>query len=189
MGEDVRAIRQDIAETRGRMGDTVEALSYKTDVKARAKDAVTDKRDAVVNRITDAREAIIGKAGDVTGAVSDAAPNPEDVKRTARRAASVAQQNPLGLAVGAAALGFLAGMVVPGTRFENEKIGEVADQVKDGIKETAAEALDHGKEVAGDAAQAAMETAKTSGQDHAQQLASTAGARVEETANSVQPGY
>ena len=37
-----------------------------------------------------------------------------------------AQDNPLGLAVGAAAVGFLAGLLVPVTQVENEKIGPMA---------------------------------------------------------------
>jgi len=37
MGEDPRAIRSEIEDTRERMGDTVDALAYKADVKSRAK--------------------------------------------------------------------------------------------------------------------------------------------------------
>ena len=43
MGEDPAAIRQEIEQTRERMGDTVDALGYKADVPARAKDSITDK--------------------------------------------------------------------------------------------------------------------------------------------------
>ena len=35
MGEDPRAIRSEIEDTRERMGDTVDALAYKADVKSR----------------------------------------------------------------------------------------------------------------------------------------------------------
>ena len=40
MGQDPGAIRQDIEQTRERMGDTVEALGYKTDVTGRAKEVL-----------------------------------------------------------------------------------------------------------------------------------------------------
>ena len=40
MGQDPREIRQDIEQTRERMGDTVEALGHKTDVTGRAKEAM-----------------------------------------------------------------------------------------------------------------------------------------------------
>jgi hypothetical protein len=41
MGEDPDMIRKDIEDTRERMGETVDALGYKADVKGRAKDSVT----------------------------------------------------------------------------------------------------------------------------------------------------
>ena len=60
----------------------------------------------------------------------------EQVKHGARQAVGVAQENPLGLAVGAVAVGFLAGMLIPRTRVEDEKLGPMADQVKEQVKET-----------------------------------------------------
>jgi uncharacterized protein DUF3618 len=41
MGEDPGEIREEIEDTRARMGDTVEAIGYKTDVKSRAADKVS----------------------------------------------------------------------------------------------------------------------------------------------------
>jgi hypothetical protein len=49
------------------------------------------------------------------------------------------------VAVGAIAVGFLAGMVIPSTRIENEKIGPMADHVKDQVKESGQEVLERGK--------------------------------------------
>ena len=48
MGETPDHIREDIEETRARMGDTVEAIGYKADVKSRMKDTIVEKKDAVV---------------------------------------------------------------------------------------------------------------------------------------------
>jgi len=107
MGEDPDRIREEIVQTRLEMGETVDALGYKADVKARAKDRVVGAKDRVV------------------GATPDAG----DVKQQARRARSVAQDNPLGLAVGAVAVGFLAGMLIPSTRVEDEKLGAMSDEV------------------------------------------------------------
>jgi hypothetical protein len=152
MGQDPDAIRAQIEDTRGQMGDTIEAIGYKTDVKSRARDKV--------NRV-------MGKANDAT-------PSGDDVKQGAQKAASVAQENPLGLAVGAVAAGFLAGMLIPSTSVEDEKLGPVADSVKEKAVETGQEALEHGKQVAQDVAQNAQETVRESGQQHAQELASSA---------------
>src|SRR3954462_11777406 len=151
MGQDPDAIRAQIEDTRGQMGDTIEAIGYKTDVKSRARDKV--------NRA-------MGKA-------SDATPSAGDVKQGAQKAAGIAQENPLGLAIGAVAAGFIAGMLIPSTSVEEEKLGPVAPDVKDKAIETGQEALDHGKQVAQDVAQSAQETARESGQQHAQALASS----------------
>jgi hypothetical protein len=161
MGQDPDMIRKDIEDTRDRMGDTVDALGYKTDVKARTGDKVNALKDKV------------------TGA----APSTDDVKGGARQAVGVAQENPLGLAVGAVAVGFLAGMLIPSTKVENEKLGPMADQVKDQIKDTGAEALEHGKAVASETASAAADAAKSTaqqeGQAHADELRETAASNAE----------
>ena len=112
--------------------------------------------------------------------VVGATPDTADVKHQARRAKSVAEENPLGLAVGALAVGFLAGMLIPATRVEDEKLGSMSDDVVDRIKETGQEALERGKQVAQDAAQ----TAKESGQEHASELKSTAQDHAQETART-----
>jgi gas vesicle protein len=163
MGQDPDAIRQDIEETRGHMGETIDAIGYKADVKSRAKESVTDRSDALKSKVS----GVMGKAGEAT-------PSSGEVKQGAQQAVGVAQENPLGLALGAVAVGFVAGMLIPSTRVEDEKIGPMADQVKDQVKETGQEALDRGKQVAQDVAQTAQETAKESGQQQAQELASSA---------------
>jgi ElaB/YqjD/DUF883 family membrane-anchored ribosome-binding protein len=174
MGEDPRTIREEIEETRERMGDTVDALAYKADVKTRAKESVSDKVENLKSKVTGAKDA-----------VSDATPDTGDVKHQARRTAGIAQENPLGLAIGAAALGFLAGMLVPSTRVEDEKIGPVADQVKEKAAETGQQALDHGRQVVQDVAEQAKETAKDSARDHAQGVADDARQAAQETREQV----
>ena len=181
MGEDPRAIRNEIEETRERMGDTVEALAYKSDVKSRAKDSVNEKVDNVKEKVVGVKDSVTGKASDVGGTVSDRTPDRAEVKQGAKQAVSVAQQNPVGLALGAVAVGFIAGMLIPSTSVEDEKLGPVADQVKDKAQETGQTALEHGKQVAQDVASTAKdagqqavaqttEAAKSSGQEHAQQV-------------------
>jgi len=166
MGEDPDRIRAEIEQTRAEMSETVDALGYKTDVKARAKDSIQDKKESVMGVASSAKERLVG-AGQTVG---DATPDSEQVKRQARRAKSVAQENPLGLAVGAVAVGFLAGMLIPSTRVEDEKMGSLSDDVIERAKETGQEALERGKQVAQDAA----ETAKDSGREHAEELKETA---------------
>jgi Protein of unknown function (DUF3618) len=114
MGQEPREIREEIEGTRARMGDTVEALGYKTDIKTRA------------------REKVSGAAGSAQEKVSGAA--------------GIAQENPLGLAIGSIAVGFLAGMLAPSTRVEDEKLGEASDQVIEKVRATAQEKAQDVKE-------------------------------------------
>lgn len=165
MGQDPEVIRQQIEQTRENMGETVDALGYKTDVKSRAKDSVSDKAGALRSKFSGA---------------SDAAPSTGDVKQGAKQAAGVAQENPIGLALAGVAVGFVAGMLVPSTRVEDEKIGALSDQVMDKVKETGGEALEHGKQVAQEAAQSAKETAQEKGQEHAEELRSSAEDKAQE---------
>jgi hypothetical protein len=185
MGQDPDAIRQDIEQTRAELSETVEAVGSKADVPSRAKEKVSEKMDSVKSKVSDtatrAKEAVAGtasRAGDsVSGAASrvgDATPSGGEVKQTTRQVAGLAKENPLGLAIGAAAIGFLAGLAVPSTRVEDEKLGPVADQVKDKVKETGQEALDRGKQVAQEVASTATETAKEKTQEHGQELADSA---------------
>lgn len=166
MAERQQEIEQNIEQTREEMGDTVDALSYKADVPGRMKGWVGDKKDAVVGKVTGAKDAVTGAASTVV----DKTPDGGQLKQGAGRAKSIAESNPIGLAIGGAAIGFIAGLFVPSTRVEDERIGEMADQVKDSAKETAQEAVEHGKQVAQAAAQSAGETVKEEGQSHAQEL-------------------
>jgi ElaB/YqjD/DUF883 family membrane-anchored ribosome-binding protein len=185
MGQEPDAIRQDIEQTRAEMSETVEAIGYKADVPARAKETVSETVDNVKAKVsgtaTRAKEAVTGStsratdaAGGTASRVAEATPSKGEVKQATRRAAGLAKENPLGLAIGAAAIGFLAGLAVPSTRVEDEKLGPVADQVKDKAKETGQEALDRGKQVAQEVAGTAADTAKERAQEHGQELADSA---------------
>jgi hypothetical protein len=159
MGQDPSEIREEIEETRGRLGETAEAIGYKSDVKGRASGWVSDKKEAVTSRVTGAKERVSG-----------AVPDTEQVRLGARRGARIAKENPLGLAIGGAAVGFLAGIAVPSTRVEDERLGSAADQVKEKAKEVGQEAVERGKTVAQEATQTAVETAKERGSEEGEQL-------------------
>jgi hypothetical protein len=85
-------IRRDIEETRGELGDTVEALAAKADVKAQARERADDAKAQAKARADELKQKVQG----VT---------PEGVQQQA-------QQNPLPFAVGGAlVLGFVLGRV------------------------------------------------------------------------------
>jgi ElaB/YqjD/DUF883 family membrane-anchored ribosome-binding protein len=141
VGQDPDTIRREIEQTRSEMGDTMDAIGYKTDVRSRARDTVQET------------------TGRFKSKISGATPDSDQVKDGARQAAGIAQENPIGLAIGAVAVGFVAGMLIPSTDVENEKLGPKADELKQQARETGQEALERGKQAASDAAEAAKESA------------------------------
>ena len=188
MGQDPDAIRQDIEQTRAEMSETVEAVGYKADVPSRAKDAVSEKVENVKAKVSDtasrAKEAVAG----TTSRVGDATPSTGEVKQAGRRVAGMARENPLGLAIGAAALGFLAGLAVPSTRVEDERLGPVADQVKDKARETGQEVLDRGRQVAQEVAGTAADTARERTREQGQELADSARQSAQEVTSEARQG-
>jgi hypothetical protein len=172
MGETPDHIREDIEETRARMGETVEAIGYKADVKSRMKDKIVEKKNAVV-----------GGADSLVSRVSDAVPDREQVKTGAQKV-GVSRQNPLGLAIAGAAVGFVAGTLLPSTSVEDERLGEVSDQVGEKAREAGQEALDRTKGVAKDAVDNARQTVEERSGDEAQQMASSLRDKAQEVGSS-----
>ncbi len=184
MGQDPEQIREEIEQTRAEMGETVGAITYKTDFKSRTRDKVSDTKDKITGKASDVKDRVTGTVSSATDAlpgggsggggseggglsaakdrISSATPDAQEVKYKARRAASVAQQNPLGLALGSLALGFLAGSLIPSTDVENEKIGPIADQIKEEAQNVGHEALERGKAVAAQAQEAASSAMQAS---------------------------
>jgi gas vesicle protein len=164
------------------MGETVDALGYKADVPARAKESVSEKVDSLKAKVTG-----------VGSHVSEATPDADELRHGAGQAVGVVQEIPIGLAVGAAAVGFLAGMLIPSTKVENERIGPIADQVKEQARQTGEEAVEHGKQIAqetaataGAQAQEAVAAIKDQAQESAQAHAQSMGESAKESAEQLQ---
>jgi Protein of unknown function (DUF3618) len=196
MGKDSSEIRREIDATRARMGDTVEALGYKADVPSRVKDAVSDRVETVKGSIGDAVGGVVDGVQNATQRVGEALGGAQrvvggdahEVRAAARRGVGIAAENPLGLAIGAAAIGFLAGLLVPVSEYERSTIGPLRDDLLERAQKAGGNALEHGKQVLAETARAAVQTAQQSAQEHAQQVAggaagatgrSTSGARGE----------
>jgi ElaB/YqjD/DUF883 family membrane-anchored ribosome-binding protein len=89
-------IKQEIHETREEMGETVEALAGKADVKAQARQAADERK-----------ERLKSKAGEVRAKVRGA--TPEQAQQSAGQLAERARREPMPFAVGGA---FAAGLVL-----------------------------------------------------------------------------
>jgi uncharacterized protein DUF3618 len=156
VSQDPEAIRRDIEDTQTRMGETVEALAYKADVPARTRDAVNDRVEAIKGRVSDAvssaKGAVTGAAASVrtsaagaAGTAANAIPSREDAVEGLRTINSMASSNPLGIAIGAAAVGFLVGLCLPVTDIERERVGRLGEQMTDQAKAAAGSAIEQGK--------------------------------------------
>jgi gas vesicle protein len=178
MGEDPRQIRREIEDTRSRMTETVEAIGYRTDLKTRTRDAFARRKDTVVSRASGAVNRVVGAMPDVPSpsdmsmpSMPGFVPDGEQVRNAAHRGVSTAQANPLGLGVASVAAGFLVGMLLPSSRAEDQRLGELSDELKDQARQAGQEALDRGRQVAQDAAHSASEAVQQSGREQGQQMA------------------
>jgi Protein of unknown function (DUF3618) len=95
--QDPERIKEQIEATREELGDTVEALAAKTNVKTRFKRKIGETKASVADR----KEKLLGRAEQAS---------PDTAVSAASGVSRMAQQNPLSVvAAGAFALGFLAG--------------------------------------------------------------------------------
>jgi transcriptional regulator with XRE-family HTH domain len=100
--QDPEQIKEQIEATREELGDTVEALAAKTDVKAQAKRKVEQTKASVAAK----KDELLGKARETS---------PDAAVSTLSGASSKARENPLPVAVaGAFVLGFVAGRLTRG---------------------------------------------------------------------------
>jgi hypothetical protein len=166
-------IRGQIGQTRVEMGETLDALTYKANVPARTKAWLGKQADTVVGATGSVVSAVSGPTDSMVSRVSGAKPGAGRSQTESVGIKDIAERNPLGLAVAGAALGFVAGVIAPSTRIEDETFGELADEVKAAAVEAGHEALEHGKQVAQAASDRAIETAKEEGRSHADELASS----------------
>jgi gas vesicle protein len=151
-------MQSEIDGTRSQIGDTVGALGHKADVKGRMAESVSNKRNAVVGAVGSGKNTVVGKVDALVSTVSGVVPDGEQVAAGAAKV-GVSKHNPVGMLIGGAAVGLLAGLMIPSTRMEDEQIGDIAEQMKDTVKETGSEALQRSKQVAQDAATAASDSA------------------------------
>ena len=94
--QDPEKIQREIEQTREQLGDTVEALAQKADVKAQAKQKLEDTKASV----SDKKEQLLAKAKETS---------PDGAASLASQASQKGRENPVPLAVAAAfAAGFLA---------------------------------------------------------------------------------
>lgn len=149
-------LTRELERTRDRMSAELDALAHKLDVPSRAKERV----------------------GAASRRARAAAPSGEEIK-------GKAEDNPLGLVLGGAAVGILAGLFLPRTRLEDERVGPVADRLRDEVLSTGREAAERAKSVARQAGEAAKDAATESGKQQGKAMKKTASGRARTVAEVV----
>jgi ElaB/YqjD/DUF883 family membrane-anchored ribosome-binding protein len=97
-------IREQIEATRQELGDTIEALAEKTDVKAQAHHKIEETKAS----INEKKHELLEKKDELLGKAKEA--SPETAVNAAGQASQKVRQNPLPLAlIGAFAFGFILG--------------------------------------------------------------------------------
>lgn len=200
--DEVDEIRQEIDQTRQNLASAVGALAYKADVKNRGKEALEDKKEAVMEKVEDLRgklpgsgegegegdqgggvgekvkdklpsgadvsekvdalkEKMPGGVSDAAGKIGEKTPSKDEVKQKAQGVASAVSEHPIAVAAGAVAAGLAAGLAIPETELERQKlkphaqqaraeatgrVKETVEQVKSGAQDAAASVADAVKE-------------------------------------------
>jgi gas vesicle protein len=149
------------------------------------KDKLPD-REAIRAKLPDGeamKAKIPDSVGDAAGRISDAAPSKEDAKQKAQAAAAIAKDNPLAVVAGATAAGLAAGLALPETDIERQKVGPAAQNARQQVESTVQEKVQQVKSSAQEAAQTAANAVKEKGQEHGGkvgELAETAAAKTQE---------
>jgi gas vesicle protein len=101
--------------------------------------------DAVKSRLDDTREKISETAEDIRQKITSTAHSVTDnVSNAVSQPSSILGKiadNPLGMAFGAMAVGFIAGTIAPHTKVEDRAIGSVADDFKNEAEEIGSEII------------------------------------------------
>jgi ElaB/YqjD/DUF883 family membrane-anchored ribosome-binding protein len=95
----------EIEETRAELGDTVDALTQKADVKARVSEKVEERKAAWRERQQDVKAKVSGARERVSGAT------PDEAKRAASQVAHTTEERPLPAVAVALGLGLLIGWI------------------------------------------------------------------------------
>lgn len=154
---------REIDDARERVASDVRSVARNANVVQRAKETAQGKVDEtkamVGSRVKGARDALLAAAPSAT-------------------------ENPLGMMFAGLAIGFLIGMLLPVSRFERDRIGPIAEDVKQRARTAGTEVMRRGGEVIKETIESARESAKTSLREQAKDLGMGSAAPSEQSGRS-----
>ena len=156
MDQDRDQIRQ-IEDARERVAHDVRSVTENANVVERTKEnvrgRVDDAKSTVTRRVRDAREKLEAARDSIQSSMQGYAQNMRG---------NIGNLNPLGTLLAGLAVGFLIGLALPITRFESERLGPVADDVRGRIRRVRGEVTRRGSEVIKETIDAGRQAATSS---------------------------
>jgi ElaB/YqjD/DUF883 family membrane-anchored ribosome-binding protein len=147
---------REVDDARRRVAEDVRSVAENANVVERAKETAQSKIDDVKSTVGERVQQVRDKLEDAR----------ETVQRTARermRDMSMnPSENPIGMLIAGAAVGFLIGLALPVSRFESERIGPMAHDMKNKAREAGSEVVRRGGEVIKETISAGKEAATNS---------------------------
>jgi gas vesicle protein len=155
-------------DAQGGLGDKVKS-------KLPSGEDVSGKVDAMKSKVPDG-------VGDAAGKIGDKTPSKDDVKEKAHGPAETAKEHPIAIAGGAAVAGLAAGLALPETQLEREKLKPHAQQARAEATERVQETVQQVKSGVQDAAGSVTDAVK----EQAQQQDGKVGEMAEKAADKAQ---
>ena len=211
--QEVDELRRQIDQTRENLGQAVGGLAYKADVKNRGKEVVADKKEQVMEKVDELKAKLPsgedsgeGGLGDKVKAklpsgeelkaklpdgealkdkLPDGAPSGQDVKDKAHGIAKLAAEHPAAVAGGAAVAGLAAGLALPETQLERDKLKPHAQQARADATERVQDTVQTVKSGVQDAAGSVADAVKDKGQQHGGKLGDIAEKAADKTHEQV----
>ena len=132
-------IQQDIDRTRQDLRENVDALQEKVSIKG----AANRSADKVKESVSNVKDTIMGKADSAKESVASAGGSAGQLPDRARR---TTQGNPLAVGLGAFAIGWLVGSLIPASQREREAVEKVGPELAAPVQDVVSHAQEKGKQ-------------------------------------------
>lgn len=154
MDQERSEVRQ-VEEARRRVADDVQSVAQNANVVERAKENVR-------GRIEDVKGSVSDRVSGVRDTMQQGMQGMSDRMQSMKPNLSFGADNPVGMLLAGLAVGFLAGLLLPVSRFESERLGPVAEDMRGRVEQARSEVVRRGGEVIKETIVAARETAGNS---------------------------
>lgn len=146
---------REVEDARRRVAEDVRSVAENANVVERAKETAQNKMDDVRSTVGDRVQQVRDRLEDARDSVQQSA-------REGMRNMPTMTENPIGMLIAGVAVGFLIGLALPVTRFESERIGPIAHDMKDKARQAGSEVVRRGGEVIKETISASREAATNS---------------------------